>query len=212
MLSKLMRWTENCNSCSQHKSTERAHFFSMTMFNHTLHNQRFNSWKLLQSFASSTIFTWPLISWLSLQTSRQTFCRENTSTISRRQKLLSKSSLNPKALIFLKNKFIHFNWMLITLQYCSGFAIHWHESATDIHVFHIWTPLPPPSPSHPSGSSQCTSPKHPVQCIEPGLVIHFTYDNIHVSMLFFQIITPLPSPTESKRLFYTSVSLLLSCI
>jgi len=24
------------------------------------------------------------------------------------------------------------------------------------------TPLPPPSPSHPSGSSQCTSPEHPV--------------------------------------------------
>ena len=23
-----------------------------------------------------------------------------------------------------------------------------------------WTPLPPPSPSHPSGSSQCTSPEH----------------------------------------------------
>ena len=30
-----------------------------------------------------------------------------------------------------------------------------------------WTPLPPPSPYHPSGSSQCTSPKHPVSCIEP---------------------------------------------
>ena len=43
---------------------------------------------------------------------------------------------------------------------------------------------PPPSPSHPSGSSQCTSPKHPVSCIEPGLVICFTYDNIHVSMPF----------------------------
>ena len=28
---------------------------------------------------------------------------------------------------------------------------------------------PPPSPYHPSGSSQCTSPKHPVLCIEPGL-------------------------------------------
>ena len=25
-----------------------------------------------------------------------------------------------------------------------------------------WTLLPPPSPFHPSGSSQCTSPKHPV--------------------------------------------------
>ena len=31
-------------------------------------------------------------------------------------------------------------------------------------------------------------------------------------MLFSNIIPPLPSPTESKRLFYTSVSLLLSCI
>ena len=32
-----------------------------------------------------------------------------------------------------------------------------------------WTLLPPPSPNHPSGSSQCSSPKHPVSCIEPGL-------------------------------------------
>ena len=73
-----------------------------------------------------------------------------------------------------------------------------------------WTPFPPPSPNHPSGSSQCTSPRHPVSCIEPGLVIRFTYDIIHVSMPFSQIILPSPSPTESKRLFYTSVSLLLS--
>ena len=36
-----------------------------------------------------------------------------------------------------------------------------------------WTLLPPPSPFHPSGSSQCTSPKHPVSCIEPGLATHF---------------------------------------
>src|SRR5574337_724081 len=66
--------------------------------------------------------------------------------------------------------------------------------------------------SHPSGSSQCTRPEHPVSCIEPGLAIYFTHDNIHVSMLFFQIIQPSPSPTESKSLFFTSVSLLLSCI
>ena len=71
--------------------------------------------------------------------------------------------------------------------------------------------LPPPFSSHPSGSSQCTSPEHPVSCIEPGLVIHFTCDNLHVSMPFSQIILPSPSPTVSKRLFYTSVSLLLSC-
>ena len=41
-----------------------------------------------------------------------------------------------------------------------------------------WTPLPPPSPNHPSGSSQCTSPEHTVSCIDPGLAINFTYDII----------------------------------
>ena len=75
-----------------------------------------------------------------------------------------------------------------------------------------WTPLSPPSPYHLSGSSQCTSPKHPVSCIEPRLAIHFLYDIIYVSMPFSQIIPPSPSPTESKSLFCTSVSLLLSRI
>ena len=73
-----------------------------------------------------------------------------------------------------------------------------------------WSPLPPPCPYHLSGSSQCTSPKHPVSCIKPKLVICFIYDIIHVSVPFSRIILPSPSPTESKRLFYTSVSLLLS--
>ena len=92
-----------------------------------------------------------------------------------------------------------------------GFAIHQHESAMGVHVFPILHPLPP-SPYHLSGSSQCTSPKYPVFCIKPRLVIHFLHDSIHVSMPFSQIIPPSPSPTESKSPFYTSVSLLLSRI
>ena len=63
------------------------------------------------------------------------------------------------------------------------------------HRYTSWTLLPPPSPYHPSGSSQCTSPKHPVSCIEPGLATRFIYDIIHISMPFSQIIQPSPSPT-----------------
>src|SRR5574340_706856 len=62
----------------------------------------------------------------------------------------------------------------------------------------------------PSGSSQCTSPKHPVSCIKSGLATRFIHDIIHVSMPFSQIFPPSPSSTEFIRLFYTSVSLLLS--
>ena len=32
----------------------------------------------------------------------------------------------------IKKKFIYFNWRLITLQYCIGFAIHQHEFSMGI--------------------------------------------------------------------------------
>ena len=47
----------------------------------------------------------------------------------------------PLFIYFFKFKFIYFNWRLITLQYCIGFVIHQHESATG-HVFPILNPPP----------------------------------------------------------------------
>ena len=89
-----------------------------------------------------------------------------------------------------------------------GFVIHWHESAMDIHVF----PIPITPPTSLSTWSLWVFPVHQVRalgsCIQPGLIC-FTLDNIHVSMLFSWNIPPSPSPTESKSLFYTSVSLFL---
>ena len=62
-----------------------------------------------------------------------------------------------------------------------------------------WTLLPPSAPYPPSGSSQCTSPKHPVSCIKPGLTTRFIHDIIHVSMPFSQISPPSPSPSPSSN-------------
>ena len=69
------------------------------------------------------------------------------------------------------------------------------------------TPFPPPSPYHLSGSSQCTSPEHPVSCIEPGLTIRFIYDIIHVSVSFSQIIPSLKtSVLQCSAIFIVKLS------
>ena len=110
------------------------------------------------------------------------------------------------------NLFFILFYFIYLFFFVVNFVIHWHEKALGSHVVPI--PIPPPT-SLPTRSLQVL-PEHQgraiVSCIQPGPVICFTLDSIHVSMLFSWNIPPSPSPTESKRLFYKSVSLFLFCI
>ena len=129
---------------------------------------------------------------------------------------------SPKSLIFLKNntdffhfffkKFIHFSWRLITLQYCSGFC------HTLIWISHEFTGVPHPEPpSH--------FPPHPIPLGHPSAPAPSTLSHAsnldwrsvsHMVTYMFQCYSLRSSHShllpESKRLFYTSVSLFLSRI
>ena len=91
MFSKSVRCTKNRNVCSWHWSTERTQFFSMTMLDHALHNQHFKSWT--NGIAKFYLICHIHLTSLQLSTTSSSistiFCRENTSTTSRMQKILS---------------------------------------------------------------------------------------------------------------------------
>ena len=98
-LSKLLRYNENCHACS-HRSTEWAQF-SMTP-NCTSHKQCFKNWMNWVMFC--------LICYIHLTSCQPTttsssistsFLQGNPSTTSGKQNMLSKSSSNPEAQIFM---------------------------------------------------------------------------------------------------------------
>ena len=85
--------------------------------------------------------------------------------------------------LFLKYKFIYFNWRLITLQYCIGFAIHQHESVIGIHVFPILNPAPS---SLPVPSLWVVSVHQP----QTSSIMHWTWtgNSFHIWYTYFNAI------------------------
>ena len=94
--------------------------------------------------------------------------------------------------------FHSFFLIFFTLQYCIGFAIHWHESTTDVHEFPILKPPPPTLPI----SSLWIIPMHQPQasCILYRTDWHFVS---YMIVYMFQCHSPksshpLPFPQSPK--------------
>ena len=104
-------------------------------------------------------------------------------------------------------KFIYFNWRLITLQYCIGFAIHQHESTTGVHVFPILNPSPTSLPVW----SLWVIPVHQPQA---SSIMHRTWTgDLFLILYMFQChppksSCPLPLPQSPK---HCSIHLCLFC-
>ena len=109
---------------------------------------------------------------------------------------------------------LHSFFFFFTLFYFT--ILYWfcHTSTWICHGCTCVPNLEPPSylPPHTISLGHPSAPAPSILHPASNLDWWFIYDIIHVSMPFSQIIPPFPSPTESKRLFYTSVSLLLSRI
>ena len=77
-----------------------------------------------------------------------------------------------------------------------------------------WTLLPSPSPYHPSGSSQCTSPKHPVSCIEWSTISleapspYASTKGLGINILIWGDldVSPWHKPQMDKKFYCTKIS------
>ena len=123
--------------------------------------------------------------------------------------LHTSNSLNSKLLLNFQMAFfflcVIFFFNFLTLQYCIGFAIYQHESATGIHMFPI---LNPPS-SFPVPSLWVV----PVHQPQASSIVHRTWtgDSFHIWYSCFNAILPNHSTLSlshrvHKTVLYISVS------
>ena len=109
-------------------------------------------------------------------------------------------------------KFFSLKKKFIIIIYFTILDWFYHTSTCIHHGWHV-LPIPNPPPTSLPIPSLWVIPVHQPQA---SCIMHWTWNgdsfHIHVSMPFSQIIPPSPSPTKSIRLFYISVSLLVSCI
>ena len=125
----------------------------------------------------------------------------------------TKAQILYRPYIWLWNHLFVFNLILFL-----NFTIWYWFCHVSKWIRHRYTRVPHPEPSSllPPHTVPLGHPSAPA----PSIQYHasnldwqlVSYTILYISMPVSQIIPPSPSPTESKRLFYTSVSLLLSRI
>ena len=106
-----------------------------------------------------------------------------------------------------ENKFYLFIYLLILLYSTVLVLPYINMNPPQVYTCSpSWSPLPPPSPYHPSGSSQCTSPKHPVSNLDWRFV---SYMILYMFQCHFPKSShPFPLPQSPKD---CSIHLCLSC-
>ena len=97
-------------------------------------------------------------------------------------------------------------FFFLTLQYCIGFAIHQHESATGVHVFPILNPLPTSLPI----PSLWVIPVHQAQA---SCILHGTWTGDSFLIWYytcFNAILPKHPPSLSHRVQKTVLYIYVS--